>query len=121
MDLIAGQRERPAVCGGDPGAQARRLAAVSPGADDGPSRGFGGRHATGSVAVRRGRRGRRMPGNLAARGVAEDQPAHGGVHVHGLAGARDDPGEAVVDAEGWQSSADAEDPGKVVDGESEYM
>ena len=54
--------------------------------------------------------------NLGGLGVAEDQPAHGGVHVHRLAGARDDAGETVVDADGGEASADAEDPGEVIDG-----
>src|SRR5260370_22353646 len=45
-----------------------------------------------------------------ARGVAEDRPAHGGVHVQRLTGARGDPGEAVVDAEGGQAPAHAKGP-----------
>ena len=53
-------------------------------------------------------RGRRAPN------VAEDQPAHCGVHVQGLACAGDDPGEPVVEAEGGQAVADAEDPDQIV-------
>src|SRR5690349_22005382 len=48
--------------------------------------------------------------------VAEHQPAQGGIYVQGLAGARGDPGQAVVGAEGGQAVADAEDPDQVVDG-----
>ena len=47
--------------------------------------------------------------------VTEHQPAHGGIHVQGLAGASRDPGQAVVGAEGGQTVADTEDPGQVVD------
>ena len=36
--------------------------------------------------------------------IAEDQPAHCGVHVESLACASDDPGKPVVEAEGGQSS-----------------
>ena len=46
--------------------------------------------------------------------VAEDQPAHGGVHVQGLAGASDNPGQPVIEAEGGQAVADTEDPGHPV-------
>src|SRR6185312_12322109 len=47
--------------------------------------------------------------------VAEHQPAHGRIHVQGLAGARGDPGQAVVGAQGGQAVADAQDPDQVVD------
>jgi len=46
--------------------------------------------------------------------VAEDQPAHCGVHIQGLACARDDPGEPVVEAESGQAIADAEEPDQIV-------
>src|SRR5262245_61347577 len=55
---------------------------------------------------RRGRRrlrsGRVFPASRALN-VAEDQPAHCGVHVQGFACARGDPGEPVVEAEGGQA------------------
>src|SRR6516164_6552560 len=51
----------------------------------------------------------------AALNVTEDQPAHGGVHVQGLACSGHDPGEPVVKAERGEAVAHAENPSQVVD------
>src|ERR1035437_244542 len=67
-----------------------------------------GRPLAAGRLVLRARSGRR-----GALRVAEDQPSHRGVQVHRLAAGRDDPGQAVVDAEGGQAGPNAEDPGQI--------
>ena len=54
------------------------------------------------------------PGTSWWAGVAEDQPPHGGVHVHAFAPGRGEPGQPVVQPQGGQPGGQAEDQGQEV-------
>jgi len=76
--------------------------------------GTGAALAAGHLIAGWGRRRCRMPG-----GVAEDNPAQGGIHVGRLGRGSGDPGQAVVGAQGGQGLGHAEDAAEVVDGDDD--